>query len=136
MKITEAAETRSKAANPTYFTGAVWQEPIVTTPADGPTPVMALKVIFAPGGRTNWHTHPAGQTLYVLEGEGRVQLRGEPARRIGPGDVVWIEPGEEHWHGAAPERAMTHIAIQHVVDGAAVTWLDPVSEADYAAPAG
>jgi len=134
MNITQSVDTRSDPANPDYFTGGVWQEPIITTPEDtGATPLMVLKVVFAPGGRTHWHTHPAGQTLYVLEGEGRVQSRGGPVRRIGPGDVVWIPPGEEHWHGAAPGRAMAHIAFQHVVGGSGVTWLEPVLDADHAA---
>jgi len=107
---------------------------VTVTP--GEPPVMMLKVIFAPGGRTNWHTHPQGQTLHVLEGEGRVQLRGHAPRRILPGDTVWIEPGEEHWHGAAPGRAMVHIAMQRMEGGRSADWLEPVSEADYtAAPA-
>jgi quercetin dioxygenase-like cupin family protein len=131
MKITPAADTPTRRADPAYFTGEVWQEPIVTTP-EGP-PLTALRVHFTPGGRTHWHTHPGGQTLHVISGTGLVQTRGGPARRIGPGDTVWIPPGEEHWHGAAPDRAMTHIAVQAVVDGSAVTWLDPVTEEDYAA---
>ena len=135
MKVTPAAETVSKPANPDYFVGQVWQEPIVTTP--GEPPVMMLKVLFTPGGRTNWHTHPAGQTLYVLEGEGRIQRRGGPVERLMPGDTVWIEPGEEHWHGAAPGRVMAHIAMQRMVDGRGADWLEPVAEADYTAePAG
>ena len=134
MKITQAADTPTRRADPAYFTGEVWQEPIVTTP-EGP-PLTALRVYFAPGGRTHWHTHPGGQTLHVISGTGLVQRRGEPAHRISPGDTVWIPPGEEHWHGAAPDRAMAHIAIQAVVDGSAVTWLDPVSEEDYAAAGG
>jgi quercetin dioxygenase-like cupin family protein len=131
MEITPATETATRPANPDYFTGTVWQEPILTTPAA--PEVMLVRVLFAPGGRTNWHTHPCGQTLYVLEGEGRIQRRGEPVRRIVPGDTVWIPPGEEHWHGAAPGRAMAHIAMQAMAGGRTADWLEPVSEADYAA---
>jgi len=131
MRITKAEATPSRPANADYFTGSVWQEPVITTP-QGP-PVSALRVHFAPGARTNWHTHPAGQTLHVLSGTGLVQTRGEPARQIAPGDTVWIPPGEEHWHGARPDRAMVHFAMQAVVDGSAADWLEPVSEAEYAA---
>jgi len=133
MKLTRAAETPSRAANPDYFTGTVWQEPVVTTP-EGPT-VALLRVQFAPGARTHWHTHPAGQTLHVLSGTGLVQARGGQAMRIGAGDSVWIPAGEEHWHGALPDRAMAHIAMQAVIDGAGVAWLDHVTDADYAAAA-
>lgn len=134
MDITRQGEVATRAASPDYFTGTVWQDPIVETP-EGP-PIMALKVTFAPGARTHWHSHPGGQTLHVLSGEGRVQARGGPLRRIGPGDTVWIPPGQEHWHGAAPHHAMTHLAIQAVVDGSAVTWLEPVKDAEYAADPG
>ena len=133
MKLTAAVETPTRRADPAYFTGEVWQEPIMSTP-EGPTIAM-LRVWFCPGGRTHWHTHPGGQTLHILSGTGLVQSRGEAARVISPGDTVWIPPGEEHWHGALPGRAMCHIATQAVVDGAGVAWLEPVGEADYAAAA-
>ena len=131
LEITPAGATPTRRADPAYFTGEVWQEPVITTPGDAP--VGVLRVWFGPGGRTNWHTHPGGQTLHVLWGDGWVQVRGEPARAIRPGDTVWIPPGVEHWHGAGPGRAMLHIAMQHIVDGSPVAWLDPVSEADYTA---
>ena len=89
-------------------------------------------VTFEPGARTAWHTHPAGQTLIVTSGFGRVQREGGPIEEIRPGDVVWFPAGEKHWHGAAPGVAMTHIAIQEVIDGSAVTWMEKVSEAQYA----
>ena len=113
-----------------YFTGTVWLDPIVNAPA--PARVAAARVSFEPGARTAWHTHPLGQTLYVVSGVGRVQKEGEPVREIRAGDTVWIPPGEKHWHGAAPDHAMTHIAMQEAVDGSAVEWLEQVSDADYA----
>jgi quercetin dioxygenase-like cupin family protein len=115
-----------------YFTGTVWMDPIVNAPA--PARVAAACVAFEPGARTAWHTHPLGQTLYVVSGVGRVQKLGEPVREIRAGDTVWIPPGEKHWHGAAPDHAMTHVAIQEAVDGSAVEWLEQVSDADYTRP--
>lgn len=134
MEITRAETVPSLPANAEYFTGAVRQERIVDTP-EGP-PVMALRVAFEPGARTNWHTHPAGQTLHVLSGTGIVQRRGAEGQAIRPGDTVWIPAGEEHWHGAAPGRAMTHLAMQAKVEGSAATWLEPVSDTDYEEAAG
>jgi Uncharacterized conserved protein, contains double-stranded beta-helix domain len=127
-----AAETRpSRRAASEYFTGVVWQDPVIEAPA--PARVRALRVAFEPGARTAWHTHPLGQTLHVLSGVGRVQSAGGPVRVIRPGDTVWIPPDEKHWHGAAPDQAMTHLAIQEALDGSAVTWMEHVSDADYAA---
>ena len=88
-------------------------------------------VTFEPGARTAWHTHPAGQTLIVTSGMGLVQREGGPIEEIHPGDVVWFEPNEKHWHGAAPKKAMSHIAIQEEVDGKAVTWMEKVSDDQY-----
>ncbi|MGB3447664.1 MAG: cupin domain-containing protein [Xanthobacteraceae bacterium] len=115
-----------------YFTGTVWLDPIVNAPA--PARVAAARVSFEPGARTAWHTHPLGQTLYVVSGVGRVQKLGEPVREIRAGDTVWIPPGEKHWHGAAPDHGMTHIAMQEAVDGSAVEWLEKVGDADYTKP--
>jgi quercetin dioxygenase-like cupin family protein len=95
--------------------------------------VRALRVYFEPGARTNWHTHPLGQILIVMDGAGRVQSWGGPLREIGPGDVVWIPPGEKHWHGAAPGSAMTHLAIQEALGGEQAAWLEPVSDETYLA---
>lgn len=86
---------------------------------------------FEPGARTAWHTHPLGQTLIVTAGIGRAAREGGPVEEIRPGDVVVFAPGERHWHGAAPETAMTHIAIHEVRDSKVVDWLDPVSDAEY-----
>ncbi|MEO1720181.1 MAG: cupin domain-containing protein [Pseudomonadota bacterium] len=129
MEIYAKPDRPTKAANPDYFTGDVFQDPIVTAPE--PARVRALRVHFMPGGRTNWHTHPLGQTLYVLSGVGCVQKQGEPIQTIREGDTVWIAPGEVHWHGAAPDHAMCHVAIQEALDGSNVDWLEPVSDDDY-----
>ena len=88
---------------------------------------------FEPGARTAWHTHPLGQTLYVTAGVGYVQSWDGPTRVIRPGDVVWIPPGEKHWHGAAPTTGMSHIAIHEALDGDYATWMEHVSDAQYAA---
>jgi quercetin dioxygenase-like cupin family protein len=93
---------------------------------------MAARVLFEPGARTAWHTHPLGQTLYVVSGLGRVQTWGGPVREIRAGDVVWIPPGEKHWHGASPGAAMVHIAMQEALDGKPVEWLEHVTDAQYA----
>ncbi len=125
-----AADARpSRLANADWFTGRVWQDPVVEAPE--PARVRALRVTFEPGARTAWHTHPLGQTLHVLAGQGLVGLRGEAPRLIRPGDTVWIPPGEEHWHGAGPETMMSHLAIQEALDGRVADWLEHVSDVDY-----
>jgi quercetin dioxygenase-like cupin family protein len=117
-----------------WFTGTVWQDPIIEAPA--PARIRAARVSFEPGARTAWHTHPLGQTLHVVSGLGRVQTWGGPIREIKPGDTVWIPPGEKHWHGASPTSAMAHIAMQEALDGAHVTWMEHVSDAQYGAAPG
>ncbi len=129
MEIFAAGSRASRLANPEWFTGRVWQEPIVEAPE--PARVRALRVTFEPGARTAWHTHPLGQTLHVLSGAGLVGLRGEAPRVIRPGDTVWIPPGEEHWHGAGPKTAMCHLALQEAKGGRVADWLEQVSEAEY-----
>ncbi len=124
------------AAGPAdWFTGAVYID-TVTTPSP-PSRVGAAIVHFAPGARTAWHTHPLGQTIYVTEGLGLCQRRGGPIEVIRPGDSVFFEPDEDHWHGAAPDRFMTHLAMQEADDtGSPVTWGEQVSDEEYnAAPA-
>jgi 4-carboxymuconolactone decarboxylase len=91
-------------------------------------------VKFDPGARTAWHTHPLGQTLIVTAGTGRVQRWGDPVDEIRQGDVVWIPPGQKHWHGAAPNSSMTHIAVTEQLDGKTVEWMEKVSDAQYGAP--
>jgi quercetin dioxygenase-like cupin family protein len=114
------------------FTGRVRVE----TPfrADAPARVGGGLVTFEPGARTAWHTHPLGQTLIVTQGVGRVQRWGGPIQEIRPGDVVWIPPGEKHWHGAAPSAGMSHIAISESLDGKTVDWLEHVSDSQYGSP--
>jgi len=90
-------------------------------------------VTFEPAARTAWHTHPLGQTLIVTAGGGRVQRDGGPVEEIRPGDVVWVAPGEKHWHGASPTTAMTHIAIAEALDGKAVDWMEHVTDEQYQA---
>ena len=113
-----------------WFTGAVYIDPVATP--SGPSRLSASSVHFTPGARTAWHTHPNGQTIYVLEGIGRAQRRGGPLEVIRPGDRVFFEPGEEHWHGAAPDRFMMHLALLDVDDaGNNATWLEHVTEEEY-----
>ena len=117
------------------FTGAVYIDPVATP--SGPSHLNASSVHFTPGARTAWHTHPNGQTIYVIEGVGRAQRRGGPIEIIRPGDRVFFEPGEDHWHGADPKRFMTHLAIVQVDDaGNSATWGEHVTDEEYnAAPA-
>src|SRR5574340_548210 len=110
-----------------YFTGPVRVDPLFEAP--DPARVAGASVTFEPGARTNWHTHPLGQTLIVTAGYGRVQRWGGPIEEIRPGDVVWFAPAEKHWHGATPTAAMSHIAVQEKLDGKAVEWLEQVSDA-------
>lgn len=133
MKIHHAGSRPTVRAPQEYFTGTVWQDPVAATEA--PARLAATRVTFEPGARTVWHTHPLGQTLYVVSGVGRVQADGGPIRDIKPGDTVWIPPGEKHWHGASPGNAMAHIAMQESLDGSFVTWMEAVSDADYAGAA-
>ena len=115
-----------------WFSGAVYVD-TVATPASV-SRLSASSVHFTPGARTAWHTHPNGQTIYVTEGVGLAQRRGGRIEVIRPGDRVFFEPGEDHWHGAAPTRFMTHIAMLDVDDkGNNATWGDHVSDAEYLA---
>jgi quercetin dioxygenase-like cupin family protein len=116
-----------------WFTGTVWQDPIIEAPA--PARLRAVWVRFEPGARTAWHTHPLGQTLVIVSGLGRVQTEGGPVREVRAGDVVWFAPGEKHWHGAGPDTAMEHLAMQEALDGRAVDWMEHVSDAQYNAAA-
>jgi quercetin dioxygenase-like cupin family protein len=117
-----------------WFTGSVYVDPVAAP--TGASRVSASSVHFTPGARTAWHTHPNGQTIWVLEGAGVCQRRGGPVEAIRPGDRVFFEPGEEHWHGAAPTRFMTHIAIVAVDDaGNTATWGKHVSDEEYGAAA-
>ena len=135
MELHRVDEAPTRRGSAEWFTGTVWMDPIVETPA--PARVRAYRVTFEPGSRTAWHTHPLGQTLHVLCGVGRAQNRGGPVQTIRPGDTVWFAPGEEHWHGAAPGTGMVHIAMQEADDtGRHVGWLEQVSDTDYGAAGG
>ena len=118
-----------------WFIGAVYLD-AVATPSE-PSRLAASSVHFTPGARTAWHTHPNGQTIYVTEGVGLCQRRGGPIEIIRAGDRVFFEPDENHWHGAAPDRFMTHLAMQQVDDqGNPVIWGEHVTDEEYgAAPA-
>ena len=126
----KAGSTPTKRAPAEYFTGTVWQDPIVEAPE--PARVRAAVVAFEPGARTNWHTHPLGQTLYVTHGVGRFQTEGQPVQEIKAGDAIWIPPHEKHWHGAAPATRMTHIAVHEALNGKHIDWMEPVTDAQYA----
>ncbi|HEY7256176.1 MAG TPA: cupin domain-containing protein [Solirubrobacterales bacterium] len=113
-----------------WFTGAVYIDTVAE--AAGASRLAAAAVHFTPGARTAWHTHPNGQTLFVTEGVGRCQVRGGPIEVIRPGDRIFFEPGEDHWHGAAPDRFMTHIAMHQLDDeDNAVNWGEPVTDEEY-----
>jgi quercetin dioxygenase-like cupin family protein len=130
----EITRNRSEtAAGPSeWFTGTVFLDPVATPSAA--SRVSATSVHFTPGARTAWHSHPNGQTIYVTEGVGLAQARGGPIEVIRPGDRVFFAPGEEHWHGAAPNRFMTHLAMLDVDDnGTPATWGEAVSDEEYAA---
>lgn len=113
------------------FTGSVCINPLFEAPA--PARVVGASVTFEPGARTAWHSHPLGQTLIVTAGRGRVQHQGGPIEQIRPGDVIWFEPGEKHWHGAQPSMTMTHIAIVEQLDGNGTDWMEQVSDEQYQA---
>ena len=98
-----------------------------------PARVAGAQVTFEPGARTAWHTHPLGQTLIVTSGSGRAQRWGGAIEKIRAGDVVWIPPGEKHWHGASPSTAMTHIAVHERLEGKTVDWMEPVTDEQYEA---
>ncbi|HZG62319.1 MAG TPA: cupin domain-containing protein [Rubrobacteraceae bacterium] len=131
MQITRNA-IETVAGPSEWFTGAVYVDTVAAP--SGSSRLQASSVHFTPGARTAWHTHPNGQTIYVTEGVGLCQRRGGPIEVIRPGDRVFFEPGEDHWHGAASNRFMTHLAMQEVIDqGRPVTWGEHVSDEEYGA---
>ena len=134
MEIFKAGSRPTRRGPAESFTGTVWQDPIITPQA--PMRIVAGRVAFEPGARTAWHTHPLGQTLYVIAGVGRFQSKGGPIHEIRPGDVVWIPPGEKHWHGGSPTTGMVHIAAQESLDGNHVTWMEHVTDAEYSEKVG
>ncbi|SIN82527.1 (R)-mandelonitrile lyase [Vannielia litorea] len=129
MRITRSEDQPSGVGPAEYFTGAVRMDNR-HTPEEGAA-AGAVIVTFEPGARTAWHTHPRGQLLIVTAGLGWVQREGGRKEEIAPGDKVWFEPGEKHWHGARADHAMTHVAIHEVENGSNVDWLEHVSDEDY-----
>ena len=129
MQIHRAGSKPSRPGPADWFTGTVR----IDTPFQGEDParLQGATVTFEPGARTAWHTHPMGQTLLILSGFGRVQREGGPVEEIRPGDTVWFAVGEKHWHGASPETAMSHIAVQEALDGKVVEWLEKVTDEQY-----
>ena len=134
MEIKSSGSTPTRRVNPDWFTGTVYQDPVIEAPA--PARVKSALVTFTPGARTVWHSHPLGQTLFVVSGLGRAQTWGGPVRELRPGDTVWIPPGEKHWHGASPENGMVHLAIHEALDGVHVTWMERVTDEQYTAKPG
>jgi quercetin dioxygenase-like cupin family protein len=131
MQITRNRNTTDTRTGPQeWFTGAVYIDTVAAP--SGQSRLSASSVHFMPGARTAWHTHPNGQTIYVTEGVGLVQRRGEAVEVIQPGDRVFFEPGEEHWHGAAPNRFMTHLAMLDVDgEGNSASWGQHVTDEEY-----
>ena len=129
MEITKSGSQASAKGPADWFTGSVRIDSRFQRPA--PARVGGAIVTFEPGARTAWHTHPLGQTLIVTSGCGRVQREGGPIEEIRAGDIVWFEPDERHWHGAAPTTAVTHIAIAEMLDGKVVEWMEHVTDEQY-----
>lgn len=129
MKLVRCGEAPSARAPAQNFTGTVWQNPINRPPE--PARAVSVWVTFEPGARTNWHTHPLGQTLHVTQGTGWFRTEGGERVTIRAGDTVWIPPGEKHWHGATDSTTMTHLAVQEREGEGHATWMEPVSDADY-----
>lgn len=129
IRIARAGTQPSQKGPADWFTGTARIDPLFQ--ADPPGRAAGALVTFEPCSRTDWHTHPLGQTLIVISGVGRVQQWGGPVEEIRPGDVVWTPPGVKHWHGAAPTTAMSHIAIQEALDGKVVEWMEKVTDEQY-----
>ena len=131
MDIRRAGSKPSAKGPSDWFTGTVRIDSLFD--ANAPARAAGAAVTFEPGARTAWHTHPLGQTLIVLFGRGLVQREGGQIEEIRPGDVIWFAPKEKHWHGASPETAMQHIAVQEALDGKVVEWMEHVSDEQYQA---
>ena len=129
IRIWRSGSQSSRQGPAENFTGSVLVDPLFQ--AEAPARASGALVTFEPGARTAWHTHPLGQILIVTAGTGRVQRWGDPVEEIHQGDVVWIPPGQKHWHGAAPNSSMAHIAIVEQLDGKTVGWMEKVSDVEY-----
>ena len=130
MELKRGSEIKPARGSADYFSGEVWIEPLVATSL---VDIKCVRVTFLPGARTAWHTHPAGQILHVVSGRGWAQKEGEAPLAMSAGDTVIIGAEEKHWHGAAADSPMTHIAIQPIVGGVDSVWLEKVSDDQYAA---
>ena len=130
MELTQTQAFTTRQARADWFTGTVWMEELSRDAVPGG--VVIGRVTFTPGARTAWHTHPLGQVLYVLQGNGRAQEEGGPIIEMRAGDVVRFPAGKRHWHGAAPESLMVHLAVQQTDGERNVTWMEQVSDAQYA----
>ena len=131
MEIFHKAARHSRRGPADWFRGSVRIDPIFD--AQAPGRASSALVTFEPGARTAWHTHPLGQTLYVTQGRGWVQIWGGPVTEINSGDVIWFPPDEKHWHGATATTALSHIAIHEALHGKSVDWLEHVSEDQFRA---
>lgn len=129
MELKRGALSQTSKGPAECFTGDV--QFVLLHAAEAPARVSCANVIFQPGARTAWHTHPLGQTLIVTDGVGWTQCEGEPIAEVKAGDVIWCPPGHKHWHGASATQSMTHIAVQEGLDGVFVEWLEHVSDEDY-----
>jgi len=129
MEIKRSGSQPSGKAPEAYFTGSVRIDPIANPPE--PSRIAMALVTFEPGARTVWHTHPFGQALFVTAGCGWVQREGGPKEQICPGDMVYFEPDEKHWHGATTTTGMSHIAVQEKLNGTPVKWMEPVTDEQY-----
>ena len=129
MEITRLGTQPSGIGPADWFTGSVRIDPLFQP--NNHRHAAAAQVTFEPGARTAWHTHPLGQTLIVLSGVGLAQRAGGPVEEIRPGDLVWFDANEKHWHGASATVAMTHIAIQEQLNGKVVDWMEKVTEQQY-----
>jgi len=125
--ILRATDAQVVTANPSYFTGTVFQAVL----ASGQTGVQLVRVTFAPKARTAWHTHPLGQILHIESGQCLFQSEGEPPQTLSVGDTIVIPAGQKHWHGSSPQTVMTHLAIQGIKDGIAADWLEQVTDEQY-----
>ena len=130
MRVVSFEDVEARRGPGEWFTGTVWMEP---SPAAGESPDAGIfRVTFEPGARTNWHTHPEGQILHVVTGAGRAQREGGEVVEIRTGDVVYFAPGERHWHGATPDSAMVHVAINPAASSDGGTeWMEPVTDEEY-----
>lgn len=131
MRVVLFEDVQARRGPEEWFAGTVWME---ASPADAAEPdASVFRVSFEPGARTNWHTHPEGQILHILTGTARVQREGGRVVSLSPGDVVYFSPGERHWHGAAPDSFMVHLALNPATssDGG-TSWQEPVTEEEYA----